>query len=103
MWLSIRVAKSLSQIEARYAVFPVIIDRSPGRGGRLLCRMVLVLQKAYAKAAYFLRTGYWQTRERVNPDFPDDNFQNHFKVYRFIAQWARDRNTLDVGCGTSYG
>jgi ubiquinone/menaquinone biosynthesis C-methylase UbiE len=65
--------------------------------------MALVWQKAYAKASYFLRTGYWQTRERVNPDFPDDNFQNHFKVYRFISQWAGGGDVLDVGCGTGYG
>ncbi len=72
-------------------------------GAKLQGHMVLVLHKAYAKASYFLRTGYWQTRERVNPDFPDDNFQNHFKVYRFISQWAPGGDVLDVGCGTGYG
>jgi ubiquinone/menaquinone biosynthesis C-methylase UbiE len=43
------------------------------------------------------------TGERVNPDFPDANFQNHFKVYKFLEQFAKDKDVLDVGCGTGYG
>jgi ubiquinone/menaquinone biosynthesis C-methylase UbiE len=55
------------------------------------------------RIAYFLRTGYMHTGERVNPDFPEANFQNHFKVYKFLDQFARDKDVLDVGCGTGYG
>lgn len=52
---------------------------------------------------YFGKTGYWDTSERVNPDFPDANFINHRKVYQFISQWVSNRVVLDVGCGTGYG
>lgn len=55
------------------------------------------------RAAYFLRTGHVQTGERVNPDFPDANFRNHFKVYKFLEQFAKDKDVLDIGCGTGYG
>ena len=55
------------------------------------------------RTVYFLRTGYVQTGERVNPDFPDANFQNHFKVYKFLEQFAKDKDVLDIGCGTGYG
>jgi ubiquinone/menaquinone biosynthesis C-methylase UbiE len=51
----------------------------------------------------FLRTGYYSTGERVNPDVPDSNFQNHFKVYRFMQQFAIQKDVIDVGCGTGYG
>jgi SAM-dependent methyltransferase len=58
----------------------------------------------YAKHAWcFVRTGYWPTGERVDPEVAGGNFTNHFKVYKFIAQIARDRRVLDVGCGTGYG
>jgi O-antigen biosynthesis protein len=53
--------------------------------------------------AYFIRTGYVQTGERVNPDFPDSNFQNHLKVYKFLEQFAKDKDVLDIGCGLGYG
>jgi 2-polyprenyl-3-methyl-5-hydroxy-6-metoxy-1,4-benzoquinol methylase len=53
--------------------------------------------------AYFIRTGYAQTGERVNPDFPDLNFQNHLKVYKFLEQFAKDKDVLDIGCGLGYG
>jgi 2-polyprenyl-3-methyl-5-hydroxy-6-metoxy-1,4-benzoquinol methylase len=60
--------------------------------------------KRYAKHAWcFVRTGYWPTGERVDPEVADDNFINHFKVYKFIAQIARGRRVLDIGCGTGYG
>ena len=55
------------------------------------------------RVVYFFRTGYMHTGERVNPDFPDANFQNHFKVYKFLEQFAKDNDVLDVGCGTGYG
>jgi ubiquinone/menaquinone biosynthesis C-methylase UbiE len=51
----------------------------------------------------FLRTGYYARGERVNPDVPDANFQNHLKVYRFMRQFAAQADVLDVGCGTGYG
>jgi SAM-dependent methyltransferase len=53
--------------------------------------------------SYILSTGYVPTEERVNPDFPDENFQNHLKVYRFASQFAGGGDVLDVGCGTGYG
>lgn len=39
----------------------------------------------------------------MNPDFPDNNFSNHRKVYLFARQFAKNRDVLDVGCGTGYG
>jgi ubiquinone/menaquinone biosynthesis C-methylase UbiE len=44
-----------------------------------------------------------QTGERVNPDFPDTNFENHFKVYKFLEQFAHGKDVLDIGSGTGYG
>jgi len=55
------------------------------------------------RISYFLRTGYYSRGERVIPDFPDSNFQNHFKVYRFVQQFAVHKDVIDVGCGTGYG
>jgi len=55
------------------------------------------------RTAYFIRTGYVQTGERVNPDFPDTNFQNHLKVYKFLEQFAKGKDVLDIGCGLAYG
>jgi hypothetical protein len=52
---------------------------------------------------YALRTGYMPTNDRVNPDFPDENFVNHFKVYKFAARFAKGKRVLDVGSGTGYG
>jgi SAM-dependent methyltransferase len=52
---------------------------------------------------YFARTGYWHNGERVNPDFPSENFSNHKKVYLFFSQLASNKIVLDVGCGTGYG
>jgi 2-polyprenyl-3-methyl-5-hydroxy-6-metoxy-1,4-benzoquinol methylase len=54
-------------------------------------------------STYFVRTGYLHTGERVNPDFPDLNFQNHFNVYKFLEQLAKDKDVLDIGCGLGYG
>jgi len=54
-------------------------------------------------AIYFARTGYWHNGERVNPDFPGENFINHRKVYLFFSQLVSNKIVLDVGCGTGYG
>jgi 2-polyprenyl-3-methyl-5-hydroxy-6-metoxy-1,4-benzoquinol methylase len=59
--------------------------------------------KAIKRGSYFLRTGYWHTPERCCEGFPDDNFANHLKVYRFALQFAVDKDVLDVGSGTGYG
>ena len=51
----------------------------------------------------FLRTGYYSRGERVTPDIPDANFENHLKVYKFMRQFAIQKDVIDVGCGTGYG
>jgi 2-polyprenyl-3-methyl-5-hydroxy-6-metoxy-1,4-benzoquinol methylase len=56
------------------------------------------------KARYLrLVHGYHHSGERVCPDFPDENFLNHVRVYEFAGQFASGRRVLDVGCGTGYG
>lgn len=60
-------------------------------------------RKVLSRSAYALRTGYWHTGERCCPDYPDDNFINHLKVYRFASQFCPGKRVLDVGCGTGYG
>ncbi len=60
-------------------------------------------RRGLKKSIYFLRTGYFHTGERVHPDFPDENFQNHLKVYQFVQQFAVGKDALDVGCGSGYG
>lgn len=61
------------------------------------------LSALLSRVAYFLRTRYWNTAERVNPDFPDTNFLNHFEVYKFLYQLSVGKEVLDLGCGTGYG
>ncbi|MFA6001947.1 MAG: class I SAM-dependent methyltransferase [Thermoleophilia bacterium] len=46
---------------------------------------------------------YHHTIERVCPDFPDENFDNHVRVYEFGMQFVPGKDVLDVGCGTGYG
>lgn len=41
--------------------------------------------------------------ERVTPDDPNDVFVAHFSLYAFAAQYARNGDVLDAGCGTGYG
>lgn len=60
-------------------------------------------KRKLAKLSYFLKTGYPVTGERVIPDFPDENFQNHLKVYKFVRQFSVSKDVLDNGCGTGYG
>lgn len=55
------------------------------------------------RTLHLLRTGYWHTGERVCPEFQDENFINHRKVYQFISQMVKGKHVLDVGCGTGYG
>jgi ubiquinone/menaquinone biosynthesis C-methylase UbiE len=61
------------------------------------------LARGFINVLYFVKSGYWQTGERVNPDFPNSNFENHFKVYKFLCQFVQGKRVLDVGCGTGYG
>jgi ubiquinone/menaquinone biosynthesis C-methylase UbiE len=61
------------------------------------------IRKQGLRIYQFLRTGYYSRGERVSPDIPDSNFQNHFKVYRFMEQFAMQKDIIDVGCGTGYG
>jgi ubiquinone/menaquinone biosynthesis C-methylase UbiE len=55
------------------------------------------------RAIHTYLTNYRHTGERVCPDFPDANFENHLKVYRFATQFIGNAKVLDVGCGTGYG
>jgi SAM-dependent methyltransferase len=41
--------------------------------------------------------------ERVTPDVPNDVFVAHLSLYVFAAQYARNGDVLDAGCGTGYG
>jgi O-antigen biosynthesis protein len=61
------------------------------------------MRRCLKKYAYLLKTRYMYDGERVNPDFPDENFENHLKVYKFVQQFAMDKDVLDVGCGSGYG
>jgi 2-polyprenyl-3-methyl-5-hydroxy-6-metoxy-1,4-benzoquinol methylase len=61
------------------------------------------VRKAARKGAYLLRSGYWHSGESCCADFPDENFTNHLKVYKFAAQLCSGKDVLDVGCGTGYG
>jgi len=61
------------------------------------------IRKILTRGTYALRTGYWHTGERSCPDFPDEIFVNHTKVYRFASQFCVGKRILDVGCGTGYG
>lgn len=62
-----------------------------------------MLKSKLTKFIYFFKTGYLPTGERVLPDFPDENFQNHLKVYQFLQQFSIGMDVLDSGCGTGYG
>ncbi len=50
-----------------------------------------------------IRTGYLHTSERVCPEFRDEIFENHLKVYKFLVQLVENKDILEVGCGTGYG
>jgi 2-polyprenyl-3-methyl-5-hydroxy-6-metoxy-1,4-benzoquinol methylase len=65
-----------------------------------------ILKKLWWKCRQTLslvRGAYRHTGERVCPDFPDENFENHLKVYQFAEQFVKGKIVLDVGCGTGYG
>ena len=62
-----------------------------------------MLSRKLKKLLCFVKSGYLPTEERVVPDFPDENFQNHLKVYKFARQFAIGKDVLDSGCGTGYG
>ncbi|MFC2011750.1 hypothetical protein ACFLVU_01340, partial [Chloroflexota bacterium] len=32
-----------------------------------------------------------------------NNFLNHYKVYKFAAQFVKDKRVVDAGCGSGYG
>jgi 2-polyprenyl-3-methyl-5-hydroxy-6-metoxy-1,4-benzoquinol methylase len=64
---------------------------------------IALARKALSRGVYTLRTGYWHTPERCCPDFPDEIFENQLKVYKFAAQFCKEKAVLDVGCGTGYG
>jgi SAM-dependent methyltransferase len=60
--------------------------------------------KLIAALRQFAAYGYIHTGERVNPDIPNQNFINHFRVYKFAAQFCGSETTLlDIGCGMAYG
>jgi len=58
---------------------------------------------ARERMLHFLRTGYLHTSERVCPEYPDEIFQTHVKVYRFLVQFVKHKRILEIGCGTGYG
>jgi len=61
------------------------------------------LARRFVRAVYSLRTGYRDSGERVNPDFPDENFNSHLRFYQFASQFVSGKDVLDCGCGTGYG
>jgi 2-polyprenyl-3-methyl-5-hydroxy-6-metoxy-1,4-benzoquinol methylase len=61
------------------------------------------LSLATERLTYFVRTGYLHTGERVCPDFPNQIFENHLKVYKFLQQFVAGKELLEIGFGTGYG
>ena len=62
-----------------------------------------LVRKTLRYGGHFIQTGYLHSRERCCEDFPDENFVNHLKVYKFALQFCNSKDVLDVGCGTGYG
>lgn len=61
------------------------------------------LSLATERFSHFVRTGYLHTGERVCPDFPNEIFENHLKVYKFLQQFVGEKELLEIGFGTGYG
>lgn len=55
------------------------------------------------RLGFFFRTGYLHTAERSCPEFPNQFFEKHNEVYRFLCQFVVEKEILDVGCGTGHG
>jgi SAM-dependent methyltransferase len=79
------------------------LPTSGTRARTLWSRVLGRASRLRTSSIYFARTGYWHDGERVNPDFPGENFINHRKVYLFFSQLVSNKVVLDVGCGTGYG
>lgn len=69
----------------------------------LVTKIAQRLSSIPVRSAYFLRTGYWHTGERVNPDFRDETFTTCIAAYHFTQQMVSGKVVLDVGCGTGAG
>jgi len=57
-----------------------------------------------SKQAFLTASGrYRHSGERVSPEFPDAQFEQHVRLYECAGQLAKGKTVLDVGCGTGYG
>lgn len=55
--------------------------------------------RVYPDGIVFDRFG--RTRQPLKTDI--NNFLNHCKFYKFVAQFVKDKRVADVGCGSGYG
>ncbi|HET6271947.1 MAG TPA: class I SAM-dependent methyltransferase [Bacteroidota bacterium] len=46
---------------------------------------------------------YRHSGERVSPEFPDAQFDQHVRLYECAGQLVNGKTVLDLGCGTGYG
>lgn len=56
-------------------------------------------KRVYPNGIVFNRFG---RRKKPTKDFIN-NFLNHCKFYKFVAQFAKDKHIADIGCGAGYG